>query len=511
MVMVGKQSGGGASNTQKRQFKDVLYDGLTDALTQSGFRRVDKDRINSLMAFSSVNQSLIYPNEDFFVLNKDCGKPNFTVIIKKHERDNSLTVLATNPREDIVGSALPLSEQYFKRIYKQGYGTVGEIAEEVLREVEKLASLKKDLRAQIHFHSRILINGNLAHDDGYSNIVSAARRAALYNVDFLAYTPHNALEYMNYLTMKEIMNEFGILFPLATEITAPLKSDHLNGPHHCVIAGDEEGAREIYEKIIKRRDKSLNMASYFLGMTLDEMYDVLQPLRQVGKVITGVAHPVNYSERILPIRSIGLLSAVEEGQISLESALSLARLNDFIEAWNDSIYKGEMTFRTDEFKETMSAWIAAHNIGDRISPNTCNLALALELEKDGIGASFGSDDHTIPPLQRNYLVGGDSFGKGWTVFKIKKGELPSDRKLTVAEIVRGIAKKEIEMGVVLFTELADGLIKIASNRELMPQQLKQIVKGLKKKQYKEYLHALIKDAYGFFVKGDIEKLTRMDK
>jgi hypothetical protein len=497
------------------RFRDRFHNELSSALTQNGFLRVNKERIFSVLKRLRPEWLLIYPNEDFFVLNANNAKPIFVVIVKKDEKSDSVTLLTSNPREDSGATGLSQKEQYIKMRIKEKPVPPENLAELIVKELLNLAALKKSLRAQIHFHSRFLLGGEIAHDDGYSHIVSIARRALLHHVDFLVYTPHNSLEFNNYRIMSTLMDEFGVGFPLASEITMPLLPEHPNGPHHLVIAGNEVAATEVYKKIIEMRDSSLTMPSYFLGMTLDEMYKVLEELRKSGSVITGIAHPVNYSEKMLPIRGIGLFSAADGLHLTFDHAMELARQNDFIECWNDSIYTGEMSFKTQVFEKRIKELLAKHagKLGlpsdIKLTPNLCNLLLATELKQYGLGQSYGSDDHTTPPLERNYLVGGDAFSRGWTALDVPEERLNGNR-ITVKELVEGIAKKEIKMGAALFTEVDKAhTLQITEKRKQMPDELREIVDKLKKNQYAKYIYYLIKDAFGFLSKGDIKELGKM--
>lgn len=496
---------------EQLRFQDRLQVALTERLAAKGFERVNRERIMVETSSLKPGQPLVYPNEEHFVLNLNNGRPIFAVFVKKDEKANTITVLASNPREDVAGSSMDVRGQYFKRTLKQTDGTPEEVAERVVAYIETLAAHKTSLRAQIHFHSRFLLDGAIAHDDGYSNFISIVRRALLHHVDFLIYTPHNAFEYALYERLKPILYELGITLALASEITMPILKNHPNGPHHLVIAANKEAAEEVSRGILAQCNPDLKMVSYFLGMTIDKMYDVLAPLRAQGLIITGVAHPVNFSEKILPIRGIGLFSAVDAGHISYDEAVRFALQNNFIEGWNDSIYERGMAFRTDEFEQRVRALANKFKLPGKLSPNLCNLALAMEFAESGLGQSFGTDTHVMPSLDRTYLIGGDPFSRGWTVLETQQEKLPKDRRLSAEELVAGIAKGDIKMGAVLFTQVVDDILQLVQRRKEMPEDMQREVRKQRDRQYAEYVHVLIKDAFGFLLGGELDELGNMSK
>ncbi len=493
------------------RFQDKMYTALTEKLVARGFVHVNKDRILAELSRFKSGQPLVYGNEEIFVLNRDNGRPIHVLFVKKNENKNTITVLTPNPRDDHIGSSLRVHEQYVKRTLHQGLGDPEKIAEEQVSQFEFLASLKHFPRAQIHFHSRFLLNREIAHDDGYSYIGDIVRRALLNDVDVLVYTPHNAFELNLYNHLRPIADEFGIMILLASEVTMPILKRRPNGPHHIVIAANREAALEINSKIFDNCDPNLKTVSYFLGMTIDEMYEVLGPLRQQGLVITGVAHPVNFSEKILPIRGIGLFSAVDAEHISWEAAMRFAIQNQFIEAWNDSIYRGEMSFKNKDFKRRMQELVAKYKLPGMLSPNLCNLALALELEQFMLGQSFGSDTHVMPSLNMAYLVGGDPFGRGWTDIEIQKDKAPLDRRFTSEEIVGAIARGDVKFGATLFTEVVNGVLRLVRARYEMSSEMVKEVRRQTSRQYVEYVRVLSEDFFGFLAEGKIEEIGKMSK
>jgi hypothetical protein len=498
-------------------FQDRLVRELEAKFSERGFIKTNTARILSVMEEKGYRgQPLVYPNESIFALNLNNARPLFFVFVKKEERGDSVTVLASNPREDSSGSGLSRERQYFRRTYSSG--TPEKVAQAVISEISELAQHKKLHRMQAHFHARQMLDGTVAFDDGYSNMADIIRRAILHHVDVFAYTPHNSFAIGNYQWTEFVLREFGMAAPLSSEMTMPILPDHPNGPHHIVMAAGKRAADEIRMKIFNRRERSLMMPSYFLGMTMDQMYSVLSPLQKAHQVIVGAAHPVNHSERSIPVNGIGLFSAVQSGHLTYELALDHAKRLDFMECWNDSIYMGEMSFPSKEFKSRMRNLQLYHSarlgIPDdlRLSANLCNLLVAAELEaKFGLGISYGTDAHTEASLDRSYSVGGDHFSRGWTTIEVPEARLLEERRISAGEFVSGVSKKEMKMGAVMFTEVSDGLIHMVGERTSRPPELDGEISKQSRNQYARYVHDLVSDFFGFLGNGKFKDIGAMSK
>ena len=502
------------------KFQDRLAAGLHSALDDRGFAKADEGRIKRVLCVRNnrgwKGQPLTYDNESIYILNRDNGKPNFSVFITKNAHRDSVTVLASNPREDEQGSHLPRAYQYYKRTFSSKSGDPLKTAHTIAEDLTALASLKKTHRMQVHFHSGRMLDGSSPHDDGVSDIASSIRRALLHNVDVLVYTPHNAFEMHNNKHMASILSEFGMIAPIAGEITMPLKDDHPSGPHHILMAADPKIAFGMVGGILVPRDRSLKMPSYFTGMTIDQMYEKLEPMRKSNDIVVGLAHPVNFNSTTLPISGVGLFSSVQQGHISYEQAMDYASRNDFVESWNDSLYMGEMEFGSPDFRAKMLQLLAEHGakLGIpeeiKLSTNLCNLLVAAELgAKFGLGHSFGTDAHTEAPLERDYAVGGDWFSRGWTTLDIP--EAMQDHKISSEELVRGISKKEIKMGTVLFSEISDDLVRIVNSRTKRPTDNEAIIEKQDHKVTARYAAELAKDFANFLLHGRFMDISRMSE
>jgi len=507
------------------RYQDRFCGALDKSLSGKGFSKADGARIRSILDQNAYRgPPIVYPDEEIYIRNREIPQPLFSVFVKRNRSADAVTILTSNPREDAAGSGLPQSKQYVKCIFseKSHPGASPElVADSISDFLSALSCLKRSFRMQVHFHARNMLNENkLAHDDGWSTMSAIIRRGLLHHVDFLCYTPHNAMEFDNQRIAGEILSEFGIVFPPACEITMPLMKNHPNGPHHVVIAGTAEAAEELDLAILRLKSPGIAMPSYYLGATLDEMYNLIQPLRSAGKVIMGPAHPVNHSEKTLPVNGIGLFSAVQLGLLSLAAAKDLCMMNDFIECWNDSIYGGEMSFRSDALENEMRRLYAVHgqSLGlppdIRFSANLCNLLLAAEAGRlHGLGQSYGSDNHTEAPLDRGYLVGGDPFSRGWTTITIPEDLKPKVRSISSEDLVRWLSQKKAKMGAVLFTEIRqnDNTLQLVQSRTERPAALDRIVGAMSRKQYSRYVHDLVADLFGFLGHGEFDALGNMAK
>ncbi len=498
-------------------FRDRLASEIDSALRSKGFAKANAGKIRAILPFTRqkdwAGEPLIYPNEDIYVLRKGKG-PIFSAFVTRDENKDSVSVLSSNPREDAHAAGLPLEEQYFRTTYSKQSGDPARIAEAVAAKLVELAGFKTSYRMQVHIHSGYALDGTSQRDDGVSPIASSIRRALLHHVDVFVFTPHNSWDLSEMRRMDAALNELGMVAPMASEITMPLLPGHPSGPHHIVIAANQEAAVSVIKQILGQRSGSLKMPSYFLGMTMDEMHNALEPLRKSNDVIVGLAHPVNFNSPSLPIRGVGLFSAVEHGHISYEQAMEYAARADFVESWNDSIYMERMSFESPEFRDRMLGLLVEHSASlgiprdAKLSANLCNLLVAAELTKMfGLGQSFGSDAHVEAPLRRNYLVGGDWFSRGWT--RLEVPEAMQGRRLGAEDFVRGISKGEIKMSAVVFREAADGFMKIAASRTKRPPENERIIRKQAREVTFRYASKIAADAARFALNGGFKEIKRM--
>jgi hypothetical protein len=224
--------------------------------------------------------------------------------------------------------------------------------------------------------------------------------------------------------LQNVCKVMGMSAVLGMELTAPLVKKHFNGPHLVLMLGNQRAAIEVARKILSKREKDLKMPSYWRSpdgnILMDDMLRILEPLRQNGKACLGAAHPVNYNSKMLAIKAVGLISAVDLGQIDLRTAISIAKSLDFVEVWNRSISPDSMPLNNAELYNELTGLVHKFNLGDfrKANANTFGLALGMNLDKHHSGQqTFGTDDHCTTPLDHRYLVGGDYLGAGFTFFK----------------------------------------------------------------------------------------------
>ncbi len=498
----------------------ILADAIGSSLRSSGFRPVDSRRIFRYLeeAYSRSDNPEIKPRnqpivegERIFNLGLGQQRSNVFVFVRYNSVNDSVTVLMSSPRSDYQSSAMSRDEIYFRRYFRNvsesdGDTIAGLVAERAHKEA--LAKHPQEQRMQIHLHSRHDFNGSLFFDDGVSSIVDIVRRAMLHHADVLVYTPHNSFNYSRFVALSGVCSLLGITVIMGLELTAPLVKKHVNGPHLLVLIGDKDAAEEIGTKILSKRDSNLHMPSYWRSedglMLLPDILFVLESLQKQGRVAVGAAHGFNYINRALPVKVLGIFSAVDEGQIALQDALDISRKLDFYEAWNRSLSPEVMRFKSAELFNWISGLAYAHiysdsnaqalrdrfQLRDILSANVCNLAAASWLGQSGLGSTYGPDDHTTPRLDEKYLVGGDALGAGFSFFRY--AVCPSAQ-----EIVRMLAGHTLRLDAHLYTALTDKGLQIADERAIRTGQLLMEVARLKQREALLYGKVLAADAFGF--------------
>ena len=496
-----------------RKFGEVLFDTIGKALLDKGFRGVDSAGIvKELGAIPKEGRPVLATERIYNLgLNKSQERSNVFVFTLWNKANDSVTVLMSSPRADYQAPAMNSGEIYFKKEFRKGEPE--KIARDVAAKASKeaLAKHPQEYRMQVHVHGREDFDGSRFFDDGASNIASIVRRAMLHNMDVLVFTPHNSLDLKSFARLQKVCSFLGITAVLGLELTMPLVNGHVNGPHHLLMVGSKDAAMHIGNNILVLRESSLKMPSYWRALggntLLDDVYKILEPLRKIGQAALGAAHPVNYNSNALAIKAVGLISAADMNQISVQSALSLAKSLDFMEAWNRSISPAFMPLENTELYNHLTGLVHKFNLGDfqRANANMFNLAVAMNLDKHHGGQSvFGSDDHATPPLDERYLTGGDYLGAGYSFFR-------SGRRLSSAEIVEKIADRSLGLSSHIYTETDAGMLQVARARVEMPARMAAAFGKLKGRVLENYIRVLISDAFGFIGKGEFGMLGKMDK
>jgi len=485
--------------TASRRFGEVLIDSIEEALKAKGFGKID----------TQGNQPVL-PDERIFNIGLDAKRSN-VFVFAFHDKDNdSVRVLLSSPRSDFQSPAMGRNEIYSKKEFKSGEAEkiAAQVADKAAKEA--LAKHPNERRMQVHVHAGKDFDGGQFFDDGVSNIVDVVRRAMLHHADVLVYTPHNSYHPERFRLLNAVCRAVGMTAVLGLELTVPLTEKRVNGPHHVLMIGDEKAAVEIGRKILSKRE-GFKMPSYFRAedgqMLLDTIYKILDPLRNAGRVALGAAHPFNYNSEMLPIKAVGLFSAVDMKQISLQAAQHIANSLDFMEVWNRSISPDQMPIDDPALRNWISGYALAYGFGEpsQANANTFNRALGEHLrESFKVQMIFGSDDHCTAPLDSKYLVGGDYLGAGFSHFT-------SEKRLSAKEIVSLVASKQLGLDAFIYKEIQDGRLQVAQNRVSMPVNLEWVVSKLKAKHLADYIRVLAADAWGFVGTGEFDMIGNMDK
>ncbi|MDD5023288.1 MAG: hypothetical protein PHU63_03915, partial [Candidatus ainarchaeum sp.] len=428
------------------------------------------------------------------------GKPrsNFFIFVKKSGEE--LIVSFYNPVQDATALQLP-REMVYRRV-KMKSGSPEKAVLELLEDIDRAMAFKKEFeyRAQLHGHlggveqeyDFIAAQSRRIRDDGVAHPLDYIKTAAYFHTDVLAWTAHNWINegdgFPMYRIMLAICRELGILFPPATEITVPIKKGSPNGPHHLVLAGDWGAAQTIQREILSKREDGVSLISCYLGMRIDDMYRVLDPLKERRRIITGIAHPCNYNSDALQLKSIGMFSAVDLGHLTIATAMDFALHADFIASFNPTVSNAEMKLRDPKLKMWLEEAIRSRGVGSRVTANSANLAIAevvrytRESQGKAGNTSFDPDDHRVLPVSfygRNFgIMGGDIFGMGHTRVvlseKVVERMRRDGRKLTEREFVSGVSDGSIKLEAQVFYEQINGKPEIVKARRDMPKERKEL-------------------------------------
>jgi len=499
------------------------------ALCSRGFQPVDSRNMKKLMSSAGCTEEgkPILARERIFNLGLDGKRSNVFVFTKIDPLHESVKVLMASPRSDVNAPVMDEGELCMREEFCQvRESEIGKIAEHVAKRASSEAATKdpKEYRMQCHIHAGFSFDVSEYFDDGISNIADIIRRAMLYNTDVLILTTHNSIPFEKFMLMDSVCRIVGITAIIGTELTVPLLERHVNGPHHLVFIGNKEAAAEVQGRILSKRDPELRMQSYWRSadgrMLLDDVYRELSDLRKNGVVALGAAHPFNYISGALPAKVLGLLSAVDVGQLSLNEAVARAGSLDFIEVMNRSISPGVMRFSNPKLYRWISGLVRTHVLNndsivgtdmlrEQVSPahimsaNMCSLAFAMWLESRGMRQqTFGSDDHCTLPLDSRYLRGG-YFESGFSFFS-------SDHRMNAEEIVSRIAGGNLGLSAHIYAAATDKGLRIPEARTRVPRELEETWNRLKSRHFINYVKVLIADAANF-LGNEPGMIGKMDK
>lgn len=401
-------------------------------------------------------------------------------------------------------------------------------------------------------------------DDGAQEFQDVLRMMILYHMDVDMSTPHNALQTtrmpvellrkllpadirewpkvsFDFIKFLRIMEEgLGIVKVPGTELTMSLHGNNPNGPHMCIWVPDDAAAAEFTRRVLSRRDPNLHMQSFFFGreggaserMSFGDMRTEMYAMMRKGTLAAGVAHPVHYGPIHLAgvrlpfdVMSIGLLSSVQSSGMELDTAENLAgNYCQAVGCWNTTVseseafpFKGE---KGKKLREFLTKCMDGHNM--HAAPkdhwagyyaNTLNMAFAEHIaEKYGVGTMFDGDDHRTLPM--DYDPGGDVMGMGYTRLilpeEMCRKMVAEKRKMTPAEIVRGLVVKEVRMqGVVRTARAADGHLVIEPARLEMSEGRRKLLDAMGTLGTSAYAGELLDDLGRFEGKFDFSAIGNM--
>jgi len=467
---------------------------------------------------------IIKDNETLFNLGLGRGRSNFFVFMKQN--GNGIEIFYTEPRSDEAALTFTHDDLYKHRTISVNEKNVREKLEEVLTEISYVAGgkFKEDFRMQTHHHSKNLFDSEWRiRDDATSNISDVIRKAMLYHTDVWNLTPHNSSDPRVHAILEAVCISLGITYVPGTEITGTSHKEGVNGPHIVVMFG-EYGKGTVEEKlrkqVLKKANKALRMESYLMGADFDYIVQWLQVQREKNVLAMGYAHPINNSSvrigREKYITQIAATGIVSSEMVSFDQTKEHILNGDMIAAFNPSMSKHEMDsmIQDMEIKTWIYNLIKKYKLGENLTSNACNLAVAKWAEENGCGSFYESDEHTTTPMTE-YSAGNDGFAKGFTRVLLRKeffNRLDAEnRKMNAEEFVRLISEKAVKLHAKVFYVIKDGTVELAKARteETDYSRIERFV--LKIKQAWHYFSALLHDAVYFATHGEVRKLFAMDR
>lgn len=491
---------------EQHLFMDVLKKNLADY----GFGMVDRQKMKSLQADKGI---ILHNNEVIFnrALGKDRKQSNFFVFMKRmvNKSGNSKVVVYFSDPEIKTEEKLLVEKRrdyLIREVFISGDedAAAGKIADRILKCSQKKP--ENEYRKISHGHWGKIGEQWIA-DDGVSRFQDVIRTMMLYHIDYDATTPHNSFEENVFDYISQVEHEVGIVKIPATEITAALPPDGPNGPHLLLWMADKETAKGIKKELLDKRD-DLKMRSYFSGMMIWDMLQVIEKYKEEGKLALAVAHPINLYSKSLPMYNIGLLSAAKSGKINIDTVEHIIALSDSVATWNPCIQE-DLPSDPKPFRNYIEPLVQEHLGVEQLTSNAVNLAFALSMkEKYNVYTHYDPDDHETLPM--NYSCGGDKYGMGFTQIILPFEKYQSlDAKPSSAQLIRMIHHRELGMNSVQFTVRENGAIKIARSREALPYKKQKFAEILAKEARNRYIEALANDFSNLLGQGKLDKLGEM--
>ncbi len=494
---------------------------LENGLGQRGFSVVTKRLIdNKLRSAGFIPKErtvgIVEHGESIFTRSgKGSGKSNFFVFAKVISEDRVITLLS-NPDQGEHANKLLRNQFLIRRDYHEGDPERG--AEAVIGEAIALSQKKEEgeYYAQIHFHHgypgkiEFDMNGNphLVHamDDGESMLSDIIRKAVLYHMDVLAMSPHNNVDIYTYKLMQMICEELGIVCIPATEVTAPIEKHNPNGPHLLLLLANETAIKAANMMILSKRDPELQMISLSLGITMDRILEKIRELVKRKLAVFGIAHPFNYNSSALPIKAVGLVSAMDRGVLTWNEVDSILREAHFIGGVNPTLNAGEVPLRNNALRAKLLELQRRHGLGRIITAHNVATALGREYGK----SSFDGDDHKTTStgnphpgfgVNDTYVCGGDISAMGHTSVTFdaptQNAVMALGRKPTPEEIIRWFIEGSAKLEEKAFVRMQNCRLVIAPERLERPSSRKKEHVDMGERQETGYVRALMHDSAYF--------------
>ncbi|MCK4319687.1 hypothetical protein KAW38_03895 [Candidatus Micrarchaeota archaeon] len=490
---------------------------LTEYLIQNKFYLIDAKKVNELYSNAEelAKKGEDKPKEKIIeegemVFNRGEGaKSNFFVYVK--EEKDKIIVYYTNPDPRKKAATLPRNKIYIKRVFKKG--NPEKFVKAVGKGILIRSSLKKEnaYRKVSHGHwdQEVFYDKDGIRDDGSGEVRDIIRKMMFWNIDIDATTPHNSFQKNKINAVERIEKELGIVKVPALELTMSMKELEPNGPHMLIWMADYEVGEEIKKAILDKRE-DLKMISLFMGMQMGEMFEILKPYIDEGKITLGVPHAVNQHDPSLKIHAVGLMTAVEKGAMEIEDAEGI--IGDYcssVGCWNATLKDDELKV-DGKLKEYLDGMRKRQKLGKKLTANVGNFALSREF-KLLKHTFFDPDDHRVRPM--DYDCSGDLWGHGATIIYIGKKKMDmlrnEERKPTSAELVGWLQNEEVVMQGIIYGVMENGVLKIARARRRPTEVENEQKKRLEEKNYSAYVKVLAQDAWYFIRNARFGDLWRM--
>jgi len=348
------------------------------------------------------------------------------------------------------------------------------------------------------------------YDDGVSFLTDNIRKAMFYHIDHYALTTHNSFPKDVFALLSWATHYLGMAAVPSVELTAPLREP--NGPHILIWMRNTAIAEHVDRMILSKREH-LDMPSYFSGMGMKDMLDVLFALQKANLLALGIAHPVNFNSPRLPIPIVGLYTAVDTGALTLDQAHEYAQHFDSIAMWNPSLYAkaSEVPVENETLKRFLRDLNQKHVGNRRLWVNQTNFALAQELHDCfGIYTHFETDEHATLPFIREgtgYGIAGDSLGMGTTVI-----ELPENFKgrPSASDLIALIRSRAVEkMYGRVFAVMRPEAITVHGERAALTDRLRRIAARADHALTMRYAGMLVRDFFDLLFSGEFDDIGNM--